>query len=63
VLSHAEADVSPAGIGGAVTKVRVLTGGYDLNRAVCRTHRRLLETLAALERDLRRREPETQPWR
>lgn len=51
--------MSPAGIGGAVTKVRVLTGGHDVNRAVCRTHRRLLERLAALERDLRRREPET----
>jgi iron-sulfur cluster repair protein YtfE (RIC family) len=58
---HTAPEASPAGIGEAVTQVRTLTGGYDASRAVCRTHRRLLETLADLERDLRRRTPETEP--
>jgi iron-sulfur cluster repair protein YtfE (RIC family) len=54
-------EASPTGIGEAVTELRELTRGYDVNRAVCRTHRRLLETLAALERDLHPRAPGTEP--
>ena len=51
-LRDAVAQASPAGTGEAVAGLRELTGGYDASRAVCRTHRRLLETLAALEREL-----------
>jgi len=64
VASHdATPEASPAGIGEAVTELRELTRGYDVNRAVCRTHRRLLETLAALERDLHPGAPGTEPRR
>jgi iron-sulfur cluster repair protein YtfE (RIC family) len=56
-------EADPAAIRESVTELRELTGGYDVNRAVCRTHRRLLETLAALERDLNRSVRDTDPRR
>jgi regulator of cell morphogenesis and NO signaling len=36
----------------ALAALRALTADYDTGRALCRTHRRLLEALHGLERDL-----------
>jgi regulator of cell morphogenesis and NO signaling len=38
--------------GDALVALREMTAGYDTGRALCRTHRRLLEALHALELDL-----------
>lgn len=41
-----------AGTGDALAALRELAGDYDTTRALCRTHRTLLEALAGLELDL-----------
>lgn len=41
-------------VGDALAALRELTGDYDADHALCRTHRRLLEGLHALELDLHR---------
>lgn len=40
--------------GAALLALREMTGGYDAGCALCGTHRRLLDGLAALERDVHR---------
>ena len=41
-------------IGEALTVLRELTDDYDVDQAICRTHRRWLDALRALELDLHR---------
>ncbi|MBN9624076.1 MAG: DUF542 domain-containing protein [Actinobacteria bacterium] len=41
-------------VGRKLTALRALTGGYDTSRALCSTHRALLESLRLMEADLHR---------